>query len=79
MRRFRYFRNNAHYSFMIPYLTLAVELVKGIAWPLVIFAIVYLFRRPLKELLPRVRKAGPTGVEIEVQQTQSKCGSCPMN
>jgi hypothetical protein len=51
-------------------LTLFVDFVKGIAWPLVVFAIVYVFRQPMKELLPRVRKAGPTGVEIEVQQTQ---------
>jgi hypothetical protein len=54
---------------MIPYLTLLVDLVKGIAWPALIFALVYVFRAPLKELIPRVRKAGPTGIELEVHQT----------
>jgi hypothetical protein len=52
---------------MIPYLTLLVDLVKGIAWPLLIFGIAYAFRQPLKELLPRVRRAGPTGIEIADQ------------
>jgi hypothetical protein len=54
---------------MLPYLTLAVDLVKAIAWPLMIFGLVYLFRHALQELLPRLRKAGPTGIELEVQQT----------
>jgi hypothetical protein len=37
---------------MIPYLTLLVDLVKDIAWPLLIFGIAYAFRQPLKELVP---------------------------
>jgi hypothetical protein len=53
---------------VIPYLTLFVELVKGTAWPALIFGLVYLFRRPLQELMPRVRRAGPTGIELEVPQ-----------
>jgi hypothetical protein len=34
----------------------------------VIFVILYVFRRPLKELIPRVRKASPTGIEIEAEK-----------
>lgn len=56
---------------MLQYLTLLVDLLKGIAWPIVVFVIAYVFRQPLKELFPRITKAGPTGIEMaEAQQVQ---------
>jgi hypothetical protein len=42
---------------MILYLTLGVDLVKGIAWPVVVFVLIHAFRQPLKEFNPQVRKA----------------------
>jgi hypothetical protein len=53
---------------MLEYAKLFVDLLKAIAWPVALFAIVYMFRAQLRELLPRVRKAGPTGVEIAEQE-----------
>jgi hypothetical protein len=55
---------------MIPYLTLFVDLVKGIAWPVLVFCVVYMFRQPLKALLPRVRRAGPTGIVLSELQSE---------
>jgi hypothetical protein len=53
---------------MLEYAKLFVDLLKGIAWPVALIVIVYMFRAQLRELLPRVRKAGPTGVEIAEQE-----------
>jgi hypothetical protein len=43
---------------MLEYTKLLVDLLKGIALPIALFAIVYLFRAQLRELLPRIRRAG---------------------
>jgi hypothetical protein len=63
-------RESAAECAMIPYLTLFVDLVKGIAWPVLVFCVVYMFRQPLKALLPRVRRAGPTGIVLSEVQSE---------
>lgn len=42
-----------------------VDFVRAIAWPLMIVGIAYWFREQIKELLPRIRRAGPTGIEVD--------------
>jgi hypothetical protein len=45
-------------------LALVFDLLKGIAWPLAVFGIACLFRREIKALLPRIKRAGPSGIEV---------------
>jgi len=42
-----------------------VDLVVGIAWPVVVLSIVWAFRNPLKGLISRINKAKFPGVELE--------------
>jgi hypothetical protein len=44
---------------------LIVDLVKGIAWPLAALIIAAIYRNDFRGLIPRVRKAGPGGVEFD--------------
>jgi hypothetical protein len=48
---------------------LLVDLIKGIAWPAAVVAIAYWFRDDLRAKIPSLTKAGPTGIEWQVQQT----------
>lgn len=57
---------------------LLAHFLVGVAWPVAAFAIAFLFRRDLKALLPRVRKAGPGGVELDsVEQQREAESSAP--
>lgn len=56
-------------------LALIFDLLKGIAWPLAIVVIAFLFKSDLKLLLPRIREAGPTGVKFDPIASQQKAGS----
>ena len=39
--------------------------LKALAWPVSIFAIALFYKADLRALIPRVRKAGPAGVELD--------------
>jgi hypothetical protein len=52
-----------------------VDLLKGIAWPLAIFGSALLFKSDLRALFPRLRKAGPSGVEFDPVATQQRAAS----
>lgn len=52
------------------WLTFIVELVRATAWPASIAIIAVVFKNEIKSLLPRIRKAGPTGVELDAAQQQ---------
>lgn len=41
------------------------DLLKGVAWPLAAFLVVWIFRKPLAKLIPQLRRAGPGGVEFD--------------
>jgi hypothetical protein len=47
------------------YLKLLVDLAKAIAWPSAIFALGFMFRSDVRALFPRLKKAGPTGLEFD--------------
>jgi hypothetical protein len=49
----------------------ALDFFRDISWPLAICVIASWFKDDIREMLPRVKKAGPAGVEFnEVQQQQ---------
>jgi hypothetical protein len=43
---------------------LVIELIKALAWPITIFSIVTFFRSEIRALIPRLKKAGLSGVEL---------------
>lgn len=47
---------------------LFVELLKSIAWPAVVLSLGLIFKKDLRSLLPRIKKAGPTGVEFDPEK-----------
>ncbi|MBR0803594.1 hypothetical protein JQ636_08605 [Bradyrhizobium japonicum] len=47
------------------YLKLLVELAKAIAWPSAVFGLGFMFRSDVRELFPRLKKAGPAGLEFD--------------
>ena len=47
------------------YLKLLVDLAKAIAWPSAVFALGFMFRSDVRALFPRLKKAGPTGLEFD--------------
>ncbi|WP_141935734.1 hypothetical protein [Bradyrhizobium sp. UNPA324] len=47
------------------YLKLLVDLAKAIAWPSAVFALGFMFRSDVRELFPRLKKAGPAGLEFD--------------
>lgn len=46
-------------------------LLHSIAWPIAATVIAVLFRTDIRSVLPRIRKAGPTGVELDPVQQQN--------
>jgi hypothetical protein len=40
-------------------------LVKAVAWPAAVFALGFMFRSDVRALFPRLKKAGPTGLEFD--------------
>jgi hypothetical protein len=48
----------------LEYTKLFVELIKGIAWPVVVAGILWWFRHPILAQLSRVTEVGPTGVKL---------------
>ncbi len=44
----------------------------GIAWPAVVGFIAFFYRSEIRSILPRVRKAGPIGIELDAVQQQQK-------
>jgi hypothetical protein len=47
---------------------LGVDLIKSLAWPVVVFVIAWLFHDELRKKIPGLTKAGPAGVEFDVQR-----------
>ncbi|QHO77810.1 hypothetical protein ACH79_39615 [Bradyrhizobium sp. CCBAU 051011] len=47
------------------YFKVLVDLVKAVAWPAAVFALGFLFRSDVRALFPRLKKAGPTGLEFD--------------
>lgn len=45
-------------------------LLEGLAWPAAAIVIALLYRDDIKSLLPQLRKAGPTGVELDPVEQQ---------
>jgi hypothetical protein len=54
----------------LEYSKLFVELIKGIAWPVVVAAILWWFRQPILAQLSRVTEVGPTGVKLSPPPAQ---------
>lgn len=52
--------------------SLLVNLARALAWPVAAFFILRLFRHELQALLPRLRRAGPGGVEFEASQQRKQ-------
>lgn len=61
---------------MMPFVLAIVDLLKTIAWPLVVMIVaIYYKTETIKDLLPRLRKAGPTGVEFDPAAQQKTIAS----
>jgi hypothetical protein len=56
--------------FVAGYFDLVKELARSLAWPLVVLIVTMRYRDEIRELVPRVRRAGPTGVEFEPANQQ---------
>jgi hypothetical protein len=52
-------------STWIPYLEIVLEFIRAIAWPVAAIIGASIFSKELKSLLPRIRKIGPTGFELD--------------
>jgi hypothetical protein len=46
------------------------DLLKGIAWPLAVIIIAVVFKNDIRAILPRMRKAGPAGIELDPAEQQ---------
>jgi len=54
---------------------LVVDLLKSLAWPGVFLTLGFYFRKDFRAILPRLTKAGPTGIEFaQVQNIESWSG-----
>lgn len=60
------------WAIFIDLLKSTFDLIKGIAWPLAILLIALIFKRDLKNILPRIRKAGPAGIELDSLEQQQR-------
>ena len=56
---------------MIEWAHALIDLVKAIVWPCALVGIAVVFADDIRKLLPRIIKAGPTGVEFEAQKQQA--------
>jgi hypothetical protein len=54
------------------------DLIKGIAWPLAAFFVVWLFREQIKAKFPDVVQLGPTGAVFQISQQQSSQSPNPL-
>jgi len=52
----------------MPLVLALVDLIKGIAWPAAIVAVLLLFRADVSRLIPRLREIGPTGAKLDPAQ-----------
>ena len=52
------------------WLAAVVEIIKAVAWPIAAVIIALVFKAQLRGLLPRLRRAGPTGVEFDPADAQ---------
>lgn len=48
------------------------DLIKGIAWPIGIFALAFIFRDAIRALIPYIKEVGPGGIKIGTQQPLSQ-------
>lgn len=56
------------------------DLVKGVAWPLALFSLVWLFRDQIRARIPFIVEVGPAGAVFQgVQQTAAPGESTPLN
>lgn len=59
---------------------LVFDLLKSVAWPVAAIIIAALFRSDLQALLPRLRRAGPTGFEFEaIEKRKQAAEFAPTN
>lgn len=49
-------------------LTFVAEMTKGLAWPMVVFFLLFVFKKPLKDLVPLIRKLKYGDFEAEFGQ-----------
>ena len=59
------FHSDYQPSTWIPYLIVVLDFLKGMAWPLAALFIAALFSREIKQMIPRIRQVGPSGLHIE--------------
>ncbi|SEO19577.1 hypothetical protein SAMN05216227_105914 [Pseudorhodobacter antarcticus] len=59
-------------STWIPYFEVLLELIRAIAWPTAVIIAALLFSKDLKSLLPRIKKVGPAGLELETVHQNSE-------
>lgn len=52
-----------------------VTLLTSVAWPAAVIVIAVIYKVDIQSLLPRLRKAGPTGVELDPAEQQKKVSS----
>jgi hypothetical protein len=49
-----------------------IDAFAALMWPLTVLLVIYLFREPLKALIPRIQKGKIAGLEVELQELQEQ-------
>lgn len=58
-------------------LTIVFDVIKQLVWPLVVITLVYWFRSEIRVLIPKLKRAGPEGVEFESTERQQAASVSP--
>lgn len=61
--------------FVAVYFDLIKELARSLAWPLVVIIVTIRCKEEIRELVPRMRRAGPAGVEFDPRTQQDSAKS----
>jgi hypothetical protein len=56
---------------ILQYLRAFFDLLEGLAWPAAILAVALVFRHQISAAIPRIRKAGIAGVELDAEALQA--------
>lgn len=59
---------SVHGEAAMQWAALLADVIKALAWPAAVVTIAYWFRDDLRKKIPGLTKAGPTGVEFDVQK-----------
>lgn len=59
-----------NYEALLEWAKVTFDLLKGIAWPVSLFFLVWMFRRPIEALIPYIHQVGPSGAIFQPRQPE---------